>query len=275
MAGGAACGVALVLLVALAACGGGSGGGGGPVASTPTTPTTPTEPSTPTLPTTPIPEPAVGATACLNAALYATTGTVGVYRYQVQQGAVTRQVTHTATVVGAASSNGRAGTRIDIRETVQATGVTDVLFDGTLYVALADSKLQLLATETRFTQSGVAKTQTLTLNPSAPDLDFSLASGATSSTLSSVTVNLVPAATSSGTFNATTNVSFAGFDTVTVPAGTFTDACKFVQELVTSTRRTTTRWIARGSGVVVKSVTGTDTQSLVSGTIGGVAIAAQ
>jgi hypothetical protein len=48
--------------------------------------------------------------------------------------------------------------------------------------------------------------------------------------------------------------TFVGFETVTVPAGTFVDACKWQRA---STVAAFTYWLARGSGIFLKAVSGT------------------
>ena len=116
--------------------------------------------------------------------------------------------------------------------------------------------------------------QTLVLSPALADLDFRLAvGGSTAAANAVVSASVSPVSgLGSASFNARSTVTFVGFETITVPAGTFTDACKFEQRVVTGSTRVTTHWLAKGSGVVLRIESGDTTQRLVSGTLNGVAI---
>ncbi|MBN9425517.1 MAG: hypothetical protein J0H09_03320 [Burkholderiales bacterium] len=69
---------------------------------------------------------------------------------------------------------------------------------------------------------------------------------------------------------------FEGFETVTVPAGTFVDACKWSYEIaVTSpvaSLTTSTLWISRGTGITLRILSGGSDDVLMSGTLNGRAI---
>jgi hypothetical protein len=194
-------------------------------------------------------------------------------RYNVVQGGLSSTATQVQTYQGTAVFQGQNAIRVTVQETRQATGVPDVLYAGTNYVTLANNAaVMLLGTVASFDQSGTTWSQTLALSPAQPDLDFALAAGAARSSSSSVSVSFSPAAPTPTTFTAASTLTFAGFETVTVPAGTFANACKFVLDLTASSNQTTTRWIARGSGVMLRSVSGTTTQELVSATLDGNAV---
>lgn len=65
---------------------------------------------------------------------------------------------------------------------------------------------------------------------------------------------------------------FEGFETVTVPAGTFADACKWTYEISTSAPPSTTvstLWMSRGTGITVRILSLGSDDVLVSGTING------
>ena len=263
----ALCGASLLWLTAC----GGSSGGGGPLPSSGTS-----NPGT-TTPTTPV-DPSLPAAACLNTALYSTAGTRTALVYTSESSASTQQVQQFATVAAVGTTfNGQSANAIQVRETVQTGGSSssEVRFDGTHYMTLSDHQVYLLGTVSRYRSQGSAVTQTIELSPALPDLDFRLTVGGSTVPANSVisaSVSPVSGLGSAG-LNASSTVTFVGFETITVPAGTFTDACKFEQRVTTGASRTTTRWLARGSGVVLRVESGGTTQRLVSGTLNGVAIA--
>src|SRR5262249_27861149 len=107
-------------------------------------------------------------------------------------------------------------------------------------------------------------------SPPFRDKKYSLGVGETYTTsyTSTVTTNYngLPPTSSSETVNYV--IKYLGRETVTVPAGTFTDACKFKlnTDLI--------QWEAVGKGVMVKSISSTNvgqsvTLELTSGTLNG------
>lgn len=255
-------------LLWLAACGGSSGGGGTlPSSDTSSQGTTPTTPIDPSLP----------AAVCLNTALYNNAGTRTALVYTSEGGGVAQQVQQFATVAAVATTfNGQSANAINVREIVQTGGSSssEVRFDGTHYVTMSDHQVQLLGTVSRYRSQGSTVTQTIALSPSLPDLDFRLAvGGSTAPANSAIFANVSPVSgLGNASFNARSTVTFVGFETIIVPAGTFIDACKFEQRVTTGSSRVTTRWLAKGSGVVLRIESGGTTQRLVSGTLNGVAI---
>lgn len=287
-------------LVLVAACGG-SGSNGPSVApvapaapggTSPTTPPTteppatqppPTEPPATELPpadpppTEPPPDvpPPAAATECLNPALYATPGTVIEYQFAVSSGGVDRIATQTQTVEGPSIFNGHAATRIAVAETVPATSSRlSESFQGAYYVTLADQAVRVVGMTSAFDNAGQSVTQALTFSPPQPDLDFSQAAGDSATTASAAIVSYDPPAFApAGTLTSSAKLVFLGFESVTVPAGTFHNACKFGLDVTTSGTRTVTRWIARGSGVLVRSEANNgDVQRLMSAKIDGAAV---
>lgn len=187
-------------------------------------------------------------------------------------GAADRTARQTWTVEGAATTGGRAATRVALAETVSAAGVPDETFAGAVYLTLAEEAVEVLATEARFDGSAGEVTQTLSMSPARPELDFSLAKGEARSLLSVATLSFAPAATAPAPFAGTTRIVFDGFENVTVPAGTFANACKFTVDLMTSGQLQTTQWVARGSGVLLRSDTASESQQLVSASVDGTAV---
>lgn len=256
-------------LLWLTACGGGSSGGGGALPSSGTVgpgsaPNTPVDPSLP-------------AAACLNTALYNTAGTRTALVYTSEGGGSTRQVRQFANVAAVATTfNGQTANAVNVREVVRTGGnaATEVRFDGTHYLLLSDHQVSLLGTVSRYRSQGIAVTQTIALSPPLTDLDFRLPVGSsTAQAHSTISASVAPVSgLGNASLNASSTVAFAGFETITVPAGTFVDACKFEQRLTTGSPRVTTRWLAKGSGVALRIDVGGTTQRLVSGTLNGAPI---
>lgn len=273
-----------VSLLCLTACGGGSSGGGGPLpptqdvalpASTNAMWKKVCDDSSGTPPATPV-DPSLSAGTCLNPALYRTAGTRTALVYSSMASGVAQQVWQFATVAETVACDGKPAGAINVREIVQTNGnpASETRFDGTHYVTLSDHRVQLLGTMSRYRSQGHTVTQTIMPNPPMTDLDFRLTAGSSTAPLNSVVTASVSPASGQGsaTFHATGTLIFVGTETITVPAGTFTDACKFEQHVTTGTPRITTRWLAKGSGVVLRIESGGTTQQLVSGTLNGVAI---
>lgn len=275
--------VLAAMVAAAAGCGGGSGGGGGPVATTPAP--SPTPPAPAPEPPAPAPEPpapspeppapapgppaAAGARSCFNAALYTTRGSITTYRYQVRTAGVSRTVVHIATVEGSTSFKGQSVTSVAISETVSTAGQSDDLFAGWHYLRVSDDGVHLVGTSSEFNDNGRSITQVLSLSPSAPEFDATLAAGQSTSTDTATTVEFT-GSTRRTTLATPVKLTFAGLETVTVPAGTFADACKFTQEISgAGGGEVTTRWLAAGSGLLLRSVTGSDSQELVSASVDG------
>lgn len=291
------------LVATAAACGGGSGGGGGPVATAPAPePSTPAPAPEPPAPEPPAPEPpapapeppapapeppapapeppapappAASARDCFNPALYTTRGSVTSYRYQSRSGGVTRTVLHTATSEGAATFDGRAVTRLAISETVITPGQSDELFAGWQHLVVSETSIHLAGSASEFNHNGAAVTQVLTLSPAAPELDTTLAEGASLTTETRTQVSFLGSVRTSSLSTPVT-LTYVGRETVTVPAGTFVDACKFSSQIGgAGAGETTTRWLATGSGLMLRSVSGSSMQELVSATSNGRQIAGQ
>ena len=271
-------------LLWLTACGG-SSGGGGPVppkatvvlpATTSAMWTSVCKDSLDTTPPATTVDASLPAAACLNPALYRSAGTRLSLVYDSVSGGITQQVRQFATVAESVTCNGKPAGAINVREIIQASGSpsSETRFDGTHYFTLADHRVQLLGTISRYRSQGNMVTQTIMPNPPLTDLDFGLAVGGSSGAATSAVTASVSPTTGAGsaTFNASGIVNFIGVETITVPAGTFTDACKFEQRVTTGSPRVIVRWLARGSGVVLRTESVGTTQNLVSGTLNGVAI---
>lgn len=281
------------LVAATTACGG-SGGGGGllptaspvPVPAPAPTPAPAPEPEpepkpgpdpgpapspSPSPAPVPAPSPAPAtAQACLNTALYTQAGTVARYEYAVRQGGVDQRVQVTSTAEGAASLEGQPAWRLSVSESVSIAGQPDQLSSSQHHVLLEGALLRLLATRSDFAQGGSTVTQAIVLSPAAPEMDFGLAAGSSRTASAEARWSLTTSSTArTGKWSSEVTLSFVGLETVQVPAGTFSQACRFEQRLVTGgVVQLSQRWLAAGSGVLLKAVTGADVQELVSARIG-------
>ena len=162
--------------------------------------------------------------------------------------------------VGSATSFGGQSV-IPITETVGGVSAKN-------YYAVGGGDVALKGTEV--TVSGVAAT--VTLMPAAPVAFFSLPPGGTVSRQGNISLS-ARGQSQSVAFTAT--MSFAGFEDVSAPAGTFAGTCKFtsVMNAPGYTTESATIWYARGSGVVVKRISSTSgTASLVSASINGAGV---
>jgi hypothetical protein len=136
-----------------------------------------------------------------------------------------------------------------------------------------------IPTTTGFTYLDVA-------SPPVSDQSFTLGVGQ-SQTLTSTDVETVYDSTGSiysgpTTGTTTSTTTFTGYETVTVPAGTFNNACRYDSTSPTTVNGTTissssTTWItSSGQGVMVKSSSTTNGETsgmvLTSGTVNGVAV---
>lgn len=255
-----------VVAIALAACSGGSGGGGGPVGSPSAGPSPPPAPA-------PDPAPVQPASidACFNPGLFSKEGTVVSARYRSTVGSVTGEVRHTETVGTVTRFNDYLLSRITVQETMDMPGSPSQSFDGVQYVELRDRAVMFVAMRAQL-PGGTTAAQIIDLRPPRPDLDFSLSEGQSREGATTAEVTFEPAAPAQR-MDLQTRLTFAGFETVTVPAGTFANACRFTLESRGSSVRTVVRWIAAGSGVMVKATGASATQELLSATIDGSPVA--
>lgn len=248
--------------IMLAACSGGSGGGGGPVGSASPAPSPAPAPSE-----TPVPVQPASVDACFNPSLFSKEGTVVSARYRSTVGGVTGEVRHTETVGTVTRFNDYLLSRITVQETMDMPGSPSQSFDGVQYIELRDRAVMLLAMRAQL-RGGTTTAQIIELDPPRPDLDFSLSVGQSREGATKAEITFEPAS-SAQRMDLQTRLTFAGFETVTVPAGTFANACRFSLESSGSSVRTVVRWIAAGSGVMIKATSAGSTQELLSATIGG------
>jgi hypothetical protein len=145
----------------------------------------------------------------------------------------------------------------NIQTTMTAPLGTTVSATNKAYTSAASaSGITQYGNVTTATLSGIAATTTITFNPAWNDQRWTL--GVNQSTNVNITAESViqvlgfpqPAVTTT----TTQTVKFLGFETVTVPAGTFVDACKLETKTTAGASTTTvTEWYtASGQGVPVK-----------------------
>lgn len=192
------------------------------------------------------------------------------YEYAVRQGGVDQRVQVTSTAEGPVNLEGQTAWRLSVSETVSTAGQPDQLSSSQHHLLLEGTLLRLLATRSDFAQGGGTVTQSIVLSPPAPELDFGLAAGSSRTASTNAILSLGAAASTGSTSRWTSDVtlSFVGLETVQVPAGTFGQACRFEQRLVTGgSVQVSQRWLAAGTGVLLKVTSGSDTQELVSAQI--------
>lgn len=178
----------------------------------------------------------------------------------------------TSTAEGPARIEGQTAWRLAVAETVRTPGQPDQLSSSQHHLLLDGSLLRLLATRSEFVQGGATVTQAIVLSPALPELDFGLAADSSRSASASARLSLGAAATtaSTATWSSEATLTFTGLETVQVPAGSFAQACRFEQRLVSGGNvQTSQRWLAAGTGVLLKMTSGSDTQELVSARIDG------
>lgn len=247
--------LALALMGTLVACGGNSSSGSVDPDEGVVDPVDPSEPVEPV-------EPGPGAGArpgaaqdCLNALLYTTSATVSL-EYAVS-GPLSGTSVFEHTITPAATFEGQATSKAQGTETKNFTGQELAVTDVQNFIQMDGLALNELGRITdTFMLGANINTRTVT-QPVYRDLRFTLAPGASDEmTFDRVTVisgPFVPITRVRTT--ETRRVTYAGHETVTVPAGTF-EACRFdISVTIRGERGTLTDWIAIGSGVMVKSVT--------------------
>lgn len=236
----------------------------------PTPDPTPSPNPTPTPTPTPTPGPVGGASAadCYNGA-FETAGTKLDQTFQItdsSNGATLTTVSST-TVQGSSTFNGQAAIRSSY--TQDTTGSAPSSSTGNTYTRNAGTaRVETLGVEEKSTAtvSGyTANTDTTTKFDPANLRRFDLNAGDSyTQTYTVTTSGTVTAAGFSTPVNNSTSISekvtYLGRESVTVPLGTFANACKVLTESTAGGSTTsTTVWFAPGSGVSLKQVSGTTT----------------
>jgi hypothetical protein len=216
------------------------------------------------------------AAQCARYGLLSTGTTVEVVT--ASSGNATLRQTTRATVVGPAPFQGNTVTRIDAvasdnqsggSSTIQlyvswnaATGALTqygTILDGTLQAGPTTVVTHQTAV---YTPPFVDATYTLNVGGSLTQTSAQQISGTT-------TINGVAQPPQNTTSSTTSTITFAGFETVTTPAGTF-NTCKFT-ESTAGEAGTSTSWVARDYGFEVKSTASNgNTQTAVSVKVNGV-----
>ena len=202
---------------------------------------------------------------------YLAAGTKSVLNYRlVENGAVTQTSKTESEIVGPTTFNGRSAIEEKAKvEILTGTGA-GTKDESRNFLAVQGLDLLALGSVTQATDSGVTLTQTTVLDPPAV-FRFSLSAG------QSVTTNYVATTTTTGlpfgvppsTSSQSVTYTFLGFEDVSVPAGSFGAACKWlISTTVDGQTVSTTQWITR-KGVPLKSVEGTSVTELTSGTVNG------
>jgi hypothetical protein len=254
-----------LLVLLLAACGGG-GGGDGPAPETAVLSAGATAPAAPVSPGASVPTVASARSSaeCLAQASF-DAGYVLTARTRATDGT---EILLRTTTVGPATRAGVAMTEFRIENLSDPTPVVVSLLR-----VFAAGDVAYQSTVVTGVLNGERMTFGVTLTPAVSE-GFSLAVGESrsSGTLTARTVATAGGRTTQDESNTLiSSTRFHGFETVTVPAGTFVDACRI--EVVTTragVATTTTTWYANRLGVTLKvrnaDGSGTD---LVGAAIGG------
>jgi hypothetical protein len=203
------------------------------------------------------------ASVCFNGARYLT-GTVMVLNYRDPISGATNRITHR--MLGEKIFNGKS---VLIEEQKNQNALSTI----TNFLRIEGTDVSVAGNVVNSAQTGFADL-TSTFSPNTPQALHSLPPG------SQITRNATQSASLSGR-NESAQVSsthgFSGFEDVTVPEGTFRGACRFSSVLKYNglTIVTETSWLARGSGVLIKSTSNGQNNVFVSGTLNGVAISPQ
>lgn len=286
--------LAFALLSTLTACGGSSSSSsanpeeGGPAPVEPVPPVDPVAPVDPVDPVEPEPvepgpgggaTPGTGAAAdCLNGSLYDATATVSL-EYTII-GPLSGTSKSDYTITPSAIFEGQASSKAQGTVTTTYTGQAPIVTNVQNFFQMDGLAVNDLGNITETSSLGSVYTTRTVNDPAYRDLKFTLAAGAsdeqTIGRVTTVSGGIVPETTVRTT--ETRRVTYAGRETVTVPAGTF-ETCRFDFTVAIGTESdTATDWVAVGKGLSVKSVardtdTATETTlELTSGRINGAPI---
>ena len=192
------------------------------------------------------------ASVCLNEALVNAPGTTLNYRMNSTVSGQTGVLDHSETQQGQVAIDGRTLLSLSLTETETFPGRAAETLSGMHYYDYASGQMRIWQTQL----TGAGSQQLFRYNPGVLDIDFGLGVGQSSSSTSSV--EATDSSYNGGQayrFQTVSTVTLTGFETVTVPAGTFVNACRFAFSGTWGSQPiNSTQWIARGSGVVVRSV---------------------
>jgi hypothetical protein len=245
----------------LTACGGGSGdaGSGGPAPAPAPAPS----PSPSPFPS-PAPPPADTAAACFNPIEHVT-GTRITERTRVTSanGATVNAFFVERETLGPRMFEGNDAVAVRRRDTITEGNGIGESYEQILYERFDASRFLMFGSEREQQVNGAVYGFRTNATPFWLGYDAALVPGqsythiVTWATVQTTPEPPTPFASTTDTYTAT----FVGFETVTVPAGTFTDACKWQFDGVqtsngVSSPYATTYWIARDTGFTVKMVGG-------------------
>ncbi|MGE5336489.1 MAG: hypothetical protein ACM3PU_01590 [Gemmatimonadota bacterium] len=228
--------------------------------------------------TAPAPPPTAGnASQCLNTT-YLTAGTHYVLNYQSLTGTTVNGTSSSDILItGPQTFNGQSAIESQSNTTTTNAQGTSTA-QAWSYLQVQNLDLLLLGTKVNASSSGFNTQTVVTFSP-PPIWRYSLNAGEslktnwTGTSTTSITGTPFPIPPTTSTFSGFDTYEFDGFEDVTVPAGSFTGACKWKHTLTQTVNgqtssSTTTQWITR-KGAMLKSDNGTDILELTSGTVNG------
>jgi len=218
---------------------------------------------------------AADGTACLNPVLSKTGTVVVLNRRSLVSGRMVQENRAGIRVAGPAVFNGNQATQLDVTGTITAGDGAGVTTRAKTYLRLNG------AVEDTFggTSDLIPPPGTGTAVYSPPRRGrFDLAVGASFTQTVTETMTITGSPTSNGSHSRsqTTTRTFLGFEDVSVPAGTFAQACKWRDDIQVSdapgVTTTATEWVARQSGLPLRTLSGASDQVLLSASINGVPV---
>lgn len=247
-------------------------------APTPTPVVTVAPTATPTLTPTPTPTSTPDTAGnCFNPTLLAT-GTTIDWSYRSTNSSGENTFRDQRTVIGPMTFNGQNAIETDGRTDTTTNGTTATVQTLT-YSTLdtANQSISSLGTITTSAEGGVNVTATNTIDPPRVDR-YNLSTGESDTRSYTITTETN---TSGFTFTSTNMVNdtrtFVGYETVTVPAGTFT-ACRFTEAgtrtvnaagTTTTENFSTTQWFSINDGVLIRQEADDTTSVLLEAFING------
>ncbi|MCR2745227.1 hypothetical protein [Limnobacter parvus] len=207
------------------------------------------------------------ASACANSAL-ATIGTTTSYTFRTTAGSTTINSTVNSEITQRTLFEGNSAL-----EQVSDSGgvITKSYFD------FANNITTLFGSESNITVSGTQTNTKTVFTPPSTVADLTLqAGGSLMRTESSTTTVSGSAAgfpfSNSSSASQTVTVTFLGIEPVSVPLGTF-QACRFRKEIVNNSQASTVdEWIATGSGIVLKNMSGNGVTETTAATVNGMPV---
>lgn len=216
-----------------------------------------------------LPPPTTGnASACFDQAYLATGTKWELFQQTSTSGVVVSTNKVENEILGPKTFNGQSSIEEKTQLTILTGTGAGTTSESRSYFQVQPPKVLTLGAFTQIASSGFTTETTTVFNPPT-EFNYSLSAGQSVTTVATGTsttqITGVPIGPQVSTFSYTITYTFLGFETVTVPAGTFTDACKWTYVTTTSgVTATSTHWMSK-KGAPLKTVSGNDVTELMPG----------